>query len=237
MSVLIKKYLNSISIILLLLQIQACSTLPSYIDIQLPAYASSIFADCSSLNGALRFQFYREGNSIEPIDMEWAAKPSGDWGIASYSPIGQTLLLIKFSKDRQNFESSGYKTEWLSDLSVSPKGFLRYSGQKLGLRPDEFPCLWSGILPRNWLRQVLAVSQDVSGMLIRIQDEERNILVRVAKHGSDLPWTWQADINWDLYWGLDRRSLHIESGRNKNVSLSSETMKNLECRWFPKDED
>src|SRR6476620_6178211 len=93
-----KRRLNSPAVALpwLLLAASCTTTQPRYVDVQLPAYASAIFVECASTNGALAFQVNRQGQTLEAADLEWAAKTNGDWGLASYSPIGQTLFQIQF---------------------------------------------------------------------------------------------------------------------------------------------
>lgn len=217
--------------------VAACSTVPVYVEVMLPAYASALFAECSGQNGVLNFQIKRNGDAIESIDLEWAAKATGDWGLASYSPMGQTLFQMQFFKDSQRFTTDGHKNEWLDQLTLERNGFLRFKNQKVGLRADELPCLWSGHMPRNWLRKVLEVSQDSDGILLRVEDLERQILVRIAKHGAGLPWRWQSSVSWDLYWGLQHYSLQLQAKQNKSVVLSSTNFRDLECLWLPKDED
>ena len=237
MSRLLRKLRRLIRFSWFMLGVSACSTLPKYIEVQLPAYASALFTECSGQNGVLNFQFMLNGNAVESIDLEWAAKATGDWGLASYSPMGQTLFQMQFSKESQSLVAGGRKGEWLSDLTLESTGFLRFKQQKVGLRADEFPCYWSGRMPRNWLRKVLEFSQDGEGLLLRIQDQERQIIVHIAKHGGGLPWIWQSSIDWDLYWGLQHHSLQLQARQNKSVVLSSLNFKDLECLWLPKDED
>lgn len=217
--------------------LNACATMQNPIEVQLPAYASGLFVDCSSTNGALSFQFNRSGNTLEAADLEWAAKPTGDWGLASYSPFGQTLFQLKFTKASQSYEVTGRRGEWLNDVSLNQDGFLRYKGQKLGIRPDEFPCFFSGHLPRNWLRQVMAFTQDRDGLVLQVQDEERVTTVRIARHGGAEVWNWQVVSQWDVYWGLKRQSLTLQSRKDNSVTLSSEQLKDIECRWSPKEEE
>ncbi|WP_141736237.1 hypothetical protein [Oligoflexus tunisiensis] len=222
----------------LLLLVPSCATtLPSYRDVQLPAYASAIFVECASTNGALSFQVNRDGQMLEAADLEWAAKSSGDWGLASYSPFGQTLFQIQFNKQKQTFETTGRGGPWLDDVSISKDGFLRYKGQKLGLKPDEFPCFFSGHLPRSWLRQVVSYTTDTDSLQLTIQDKERLTKVRIAKHGGSLPWTWQATATWDVYWGLRQESVQLQSHKDASVVLTAENLPGIECRWTPKEEE
>ena len=215
----------------------SCATVPTPIDVQLPAYASGLFVECSSTNGAISFQFNRDGNTVEALDLEWAAKGNGDWGLASYSPFGQTLFQIKFSKASQTYEAAGRRGEWLNDVLIHPDGFLRYKGQKLGIRPDEFPCFFAGRLPRSWLRQVVATAQDSEGLILNVQDRERLTTVRIARHGGGSPWVWQSLSTWTEYWGLRHESVTLQSLKDNNVTLTSENLKAVECRWAPKEEE
>ncbi len=221
----------------LLLAASCATTLPLYVDVQLPAYASAIFVECASTNGALAFQIMRQGQVVEAADLEWAAKTNGNWGLASYSPIGQTLFQIQFEKQKQAFEATGRRGNWLDDVAISPDGFLRYKGQKLGLKPDEFPCFFSGHLPRAWLRQVVSYKADTEGLHLTIQDKERLTSVKIAKHGSPSPWTWQSISNWDVYWGLRKESVQLQSRKDASVVLTAENLQDIECRWSPKDEE
>jgi len=91
----------------LLLGASCTTTPPRYVEVQLPAYASAIFVECASTNGALAFKVNQNGQTVEAADLEWAAKSSGDWGLASYSPMGQTLFQIQFQKQKQSFEATG----------------------------------------------------------------------------------------------------------------------------------
>ena len=215
----------------------SCATIPSYVDVQLPAYASAIFVDCSSTNGALSFQFNREGSTIEAADLEWAAKPTGDWGLASYSPFGQTLFQIKYSKANRSYEVTGRRGEWLNDVTINSDGILRYKGQNLGLKPEEFPCFFSGHLPRAWLRQVVAYTQDSQGLILQVQDRERLTQVNIARHGGSAPWTWQSHSTWNVYWGLGRESLLLQNRKDGSVVLTAQNLKDLEFRWAPKEEE
>jgi hypothetical protein len=222
----------------LILLISSCSTTPlRYRDVQLPAYASAIFVDCGSTNGALALQVTRDGQMVEAADLEWAAKSSGDWGLASYSPFGQTLFQIQFNKQKQSFETTGRRGPWLDDVSINKDGFLRYKGQKLGLKPDEFPCFFSGHLPRSWLRQVVSYTTDAENLQLTIQDKERLTTVRIAKHGGSLPWTWQATATWDVYWGMRRESVQLQSHKDASVLMTAQNLPGIECRWTPKEEE
>lgn len=216
----------------------SCTTIqPRYVDVQLPAYASAIFVECASTNGALAFQVNQNGQTVEAADLEWAAKASGDWGLASYSPMGQTLFQIQFNKQKQSFEATGRGGNWLENVTITRDGFLRYKGQKLGLKPDEFPCFFSGHLPRSWLRQVVSYKADADGLHLTVQDKERMTSVKIAKHGSDSPWTWQSTSNWDVYWGLRKESVQLQSRKDASMVLTAENLQGIECRWSPKDEE
>lgn len=225
------------SIPLLVLATSCATTIPGYVDVQLPAYASSIFVECASTNGALTFQVARQAQILEAVDLEWAAKSNGNWGLASYSPMGQTLFQIQFNKQNQGFQTAGRGGNWLDDVSVNPEGFLRYKGQKLGLKPDEFPCFFSGHLPRTWLRQVVSYKAEVDGLHLTIQDKERRTAVRIAKHGSNVPWNWQSTSTWSAYWGLRQESLQLQSRKDAVIVLTAENLEDIECRWSPKEEE
>lgn len=214
-----------------------CATIPAYIDVQLPAYASGIFVECANTNGALSFQVNRAGNTVEAADLEWAAKPTGDWGIASYTPFGSTLFQIQFTKKTQSYEVTGRRGDWLDDVTISTDGFLRYKGQKLGLKPDEFPCFFSGHLPRGWLRQVVSYTTDADGLVLKVQDKDRATSVRIARHGGSTLWNWQSTSTWDVYWGLRRETLQLQSRKDQSVILSAENLQDVECRWAPKEEE
>ncbi len=221
----------------LILASSCATTIPSYVDVQLPAYASAIFVECASTNGALSFQVNRQGQTLEAAELEWAAKPNGNWGLASYSPFGQTLFQIQFIKQSQTFEATGRRGNWLDEVSIGKDGFLRYKGQKLGLKPDEFPCFFSGHLPRHWLRQVVSYTTDSEGLNLTIQDKERLTAVRIAKHGGTTPWTWQSTSTWDVYWGLRRESVQLQSRKDASMVLTAENLQDIECRWSPKEEE
>jgi hypothetical protein len=221
----------------LLLSASCTTTLPQYVDVQLPAYASAIFVECASTNGALAMEVSRQGQVLEAADLEWAAKSNGDWGLASYSPFGQTLFQIQFIKQKQTFEATGRRGNWLDDVAISRDGFLRYNGQKLGLKPDEFPCFFAGHLPRSWLRQVISYTTDTEVLHLTIQDKERLTSVKIAKHGSQSPWTWQSISTWDVYWGMRKESLQMQNRKDASVVLTAENLQGIECRWSPKEEE
>lgn len=221
----------------LLALVVSCATVPNYVDVQLPAYASAIFVECASTNGALTFQVNRQGDTVESADLEWAAKPNGDWGLASYSPFGQTLFQIKFNRQSQSYEATDRGVAWLDDVTIASDGFVRYKGQKLGLRPDEFPCFFSGHLPRSWLRQVVSYTTDTDSLTLKIQDKERVTAVRIAKHGSSATWNWEALSVWDVYWGFRQESLQLKSSKDSSVVLTAESLRDVECRWAPREEE
>jgi hypothetical protein len=147
------------------------------------------------------------------------------------------LFQIQFIRQNQSFETTGRRGNWLDDVSVSTEGFLLYKGQKLGVKPDEFPCFFSGHLPRTWLRQVVSYKAEVDGLYLTIQDKERLTTVRIAKHGSSLPWNWQSTSTWSAYWGLRQESLQLQSRKDAAMILTTENLPDIECRWSPKEEE
>jgi hypothetical protein len=221
----------------LLLAASCTTTMPAYVEVQLPAYASAIFVECASTNGALAFEVTRQGQTLEAADLEWAAKTNGDWGLASYSPFGQTLFQIQYIKQKKIFEAIGRRGNWLDEVDITADGFLRYKGQKLGLKPDEFPCFFSGHLPRSWLRQVVSYTTDHEGLHLTIQDKERLTSVKIAKHGGPSPWSWQSISSWDVYWGFRKESVQLESRKDSSMVLTAENLQGIECRWSPKEEE
>jgi hypothetical protein len=193
MSVSKRRFLKLWALAIVPYWLASCATIPNYVDVQLPAYASAIFVECSSTNGALSFQLIREGSTIEAADLEWAAKPNGDWGLASYSPFGQTLFQITYSKADRSYDVTGRRGEWLNDVTINSEGILRYKGQKLGLKPEEFPCFFSGLAGTGWrtadpgeysqARQLCALDLAISFDLEYLLGTKAGILANAESQG------------------------------------------------------
>jgi hypothetical protein len=84
---------------------------------------------------------------------------------------------------------------------------------------------------------VVSYTTDAEGLHLTIQDKERLTAVKIAKHGSASPWTWQSISNWDVYWGLRNESVQLQSRKDASVVLTAENLQDIECRWSPKEED
>jgi hypothetical protein len=214
-----------------------CTTTYQYSEVQLPAYASSLFVDCSNTNGALNFQIDRQLKKIDEIDLEWAAKNTGDWGLASYSPLGQTLFQVHFTKSTQSFEASGRHKQWLDRLEIQSDGFLYYEGHKIGLRPDEFPCFFASRLPRSWLLHVTDFYENSKGLVLKVEDRDRRSEILIARHGSDDSRIWEVVTRWKILWGFAEKSVYLERKKDSGVTMSSEIIEGFACHWVLKQEE
>jgi|GEM_PF-2831734 hypothetical protein len=201
----------------------ACTTLPKYKDVQLPAYALSYFSECTSREGAVTFALAQNAQTSGNLDMEWTSNPRAEWTLASYSPIGQTLFQVEFSKNPLRLNKTGRQSAMIEDLDVDGDGYIRFKGQLLGMKAEEIGCLLDMKLPRTWLKQVVDLSTEDQGLRLDLIDRERRTSLRLAKHGSSSPILWTVEMHWSIYLGLKDEALKLELEKPGRLRFSSAT--------------
>ncbi len=211
----------------------SCQTIQSFQDVQLPAYAGVYFSECRHQDGAVRFSIGGQGPEQERLDAEWASRSNGDWSLASYSPFGQTLLQVSYQEVPASLAVKAKEATPLQNLTLDPDGFLRFDGQRIGIKADEVACLLEMKLPRAWLKKVIAQNQEPENLQIEVDDGERKIDLKLGKHGLKQEWVWMFDVRWSMYWGLRSEALRFELRHGPELILSSQSYPHLSARMIP----
>jgi hypothetical protein len=156
---------------------------------------------------------------------------SGNWGIASYSPLGQTLFQIEYDKVASSLRKSGQQAESVSKLGVNKEGVLVFDGHEVGLRADEVGCVFSQKIPQKWISQIVDEKVDKDGLAYTIVDKNRTIVLTFSKHGSHNEYSWKADITWSLFLGLQKVRVTMGLLRSEQaLLLHSDRFENRDCR-------
>lgn len=219
-----------------LASLSACATLRSYRPAQLPAMALTYFSECRGQDGAVTFQFLESAGSSDKVDAEWVARQNGDWTLASYSPLGQTLFQASFSQSPLALQYVGRQNIWFSSLSVQKDGYLRWKGEKLGLKALEVACFLETKLPRAWLKSV--VDQSAADRITRLDmaEEDRRMTIFLYPYGEGQDILWESTLEWHLYWGLRHQSLKVRKLRSGTLELSSDDFPQMTWRIHVREE-
>ncbi len=213
-----------------------CATVFNYVPIQLPAFASVHFSDCERANGAAQVQIYYQKILQNGFDVDFAAKYLGDWGIATYTPMGQTLFQINYLGLREEIQVIGRNVEKFDRFSIDSNNFVNFDSYPIGIKPSEIPCLAMGKLPIEWLKRVVKFERSDEAYRVIIRDEGRRTDVLLYKHGDGLDKNWTVNTEWKTYWGLKENSFQLISNKDKTIVLRVKNLENYEIRWQEKDE-
>lgn len=195
----------------------SCATTAGYKDIKLPAYAGAYFSECSGKDGSLSIEMYENGKVSQVFDADWSADSNSDYSLASYSPLGQTLFQLDYSAKQKSFKQTGKPLGALETLKVGSNSMLELEGHQIGLRADEVTCLLNHKLPQRWLKKIVAEDSTPKHTRFIIKDSDRTIRISLPKSGGKSEESWQAKIDWSLYWGLKRLSLDMKLLRNEQA--------------------
>lgn len=218
------------------LLLSSCATVPKYRTPDLPAYALTYFSECRRQDGAATFFFSDQGSTLDKIDVEWVSKANADWSLASYSPLGQTIFQANYTHSPPSIQVTGRQNPWFGNLSVDREGFLRWKGEKLGLKATEVACLFAMKIPRAWLK--LLVDQKAVERSTRLEmiDETRQISILLSPHGANQDIVWEFVLQWQLYWGIRQESLKFRLLRSSGLELSSESYPELGWRMSARED-
>ncbi len=199
------------------LYLSSCATTASYKTVKLPAYAGAYFSECTNKDGSISIEVYESSKVQQIFDADFSADGSGDFSLASYSPLGQTLFQIDYSAKAKAFKQTGKPFEAFQNLAVDKENVLTLDGHDLGLRADEVACLLNQKLPQRWLKKIVGEESDAHKTHYIIHDADRVITVNLPKTGSKGDESWSAKIDWSLYWGFKKLSLDVKLLRNEQA--------------------
>ena len=229
--------LQSSFLLVLALGLAGCTTTEAYQTIQLPAFAGALFSECSGKDGSISIEMFSAGKVQQIFDADWTSDPNGDWGVASYSPLGQTLFQMDFSQKDQVFKQTGRTFEELGSLAVGSNHLLSLGGHDIGLRTDEVSCLLNHKIPMRWLKRIVSESDTANEKNYVIADSSRIIKLALNKHGNRSEEYWKATIDWRLYWGLKKLQLTVRLLRDEQaLIIRSDQFENIDCRIVSQEE-
>jgi hypothetical protein len=222
--------LQTSGILLLSFGIVSCATTHDYKAIQLPAFAGAFFSECSGKDGSVSIEVFSSGKVQQIFDADWTSDANGDWGVASYSPLGQTLFQLDYVQKQQAFKQTGKPFAGLDSLSVGSKQIISLEGHEIGLRTDEIACLLNHKIPQRWLKKIVSETVTANDIKYLVIDSDRKINLSLNKHGNRTDEYWKTDISWSLYWGLktvkvsarllrDEQALVLQSDQFEKVDL------------------
>jgi hypothetical protein len=224
------KGILALSLILL-----GCATTQAYKPIQIPAFAGAYFSECSGKDGSVSIEMFSEGKVQQIFDADWTSDGSGDFGMASYSPLGQTLFQIDYNQKQKEFKQSGKTFPVFEKLASGDSQIISVDGHEIGLRTDEIGCLLNHKIPQRWLKKIVAETDSANEIQYMIADSDRSI--RLNKHGNRSEEYWKADIKWSLYLGLKKLSLSIRLLRGEQaLILHSNQFDKVDCRIVSQEE-
>lgn len=219
------------------LSLAGCATTQSYKPIQLPAFAGAYFSECSGKDGSVSIELFSEGRVHQIFDADWTSDENGDFGLASYSPLGQTLFQLDYSQKQDAFRQTGKPFAGLEKLAVGRRHLVSLDGHEIGLRTDEIACLLNHKIPQRWLKKIVAETSSANEVQYVVADSDRSIRLSLNKHGNRSEEYWKADINWSLYWGFKKLSLSVRLLRDEQaLVIHSDQFEKIDCRIVSQEE-
>lgn len=215
----------------------ACATTQSYKPVQLPAFAGAYFSECAGKDGSVSIEMFSEGKVQQIFDADWTSDGNGDFGLASYSPLGQTLFQLDYMQKQEAFKQTGKPFASLENLAVGKHKLVSLDGHEIGLRTDEIACFLNHKIPQRWLQKIVAESVNSNEIQYIVADSDRTIRLSLNKHGNRSEEYWKADISWNLYWGLKKLSLSVKLLRDEQaLVLHSDQFRTVDCRIVSQEE-
>lgn len=209
----------------------SCTTIPPYKKIRIPAYVGSYLGECTGKDGTVSIELSESGKIVQILDADWTTEMSGNWGVASYSPLGQTLFQIEYNKGSGSLRKGGQEAESVSKLDVSEEGILTFDGHEIGVRADEVGCILSQKIPQKWISQIISEKVENEALVYTIRDKNRTIVLTIGKHSGRNEYSWKADIQWSFLLGLQKVRLSMALLRNEQaLLLQSDRFENRDCR-------
>ncbi len=229
--------LQNKGILIASLSLVSCATTETYKPIQLPAFAGAFFSECAGKDGSISIEIFSSGKVQQIFDADWTSDVNGDWGLASYSPLGQTMFQLDFMHKPQTFKQSGKSFADLESLAVGNQHVLSLNGHEIGLRADEVTCLLNHKIPQRWLKKIVSDVSTSKEIQYVISDSGRTINLSLNKHGNRSEEYWKADIAWSLYWGFKKMQLSVRLLRDEQaLVIHSDQFQQLDCRIVSQEE-
>jgi hypothetical protein len=195
----------------------SCATTSSYQNIKIPAFAGAYFSDCNGKDGSVSIEVYEESKVQKIFDADWSSDDSGDFSLASYSPLGQTIFQLDYIEKSKEFKQTGKPFEAFRSLSVGNRNIIRLDNYELGVRADELACFLNQKLPQRWLKRIVKEEPNTNLTRYIIHDTNRVITVDLPKNGNKSEENWTAKIEWSLYWGFKNISLNMKLLRDEQA--------------------
>lgn len=215
----------------------SCATTASYKTVKLPVYGAAFFSECAGKDGSISIETYERGKIQQSFDADWNSDPNGNYSLASYSPLGQTLFQLDYDSKLKTFKQTGKPLKVLEDVKVGKQNMLEVDGHKVGVRTDEVTCLLNQKLPQRWLKRIVAESTDAQGTRYIVEDSDRTIEIYLPKAGLKNEENWSAKINWSLYWGLKDLDLKIRLLKAEQaLVLHTNQFDTVDLRIIPQEE-
>jgi hypothetical protein len=208
----------------------ACSSLPKKETVILPATVESLFATCSSGDGALNIQIYESGNLRGSGDLEWLAEFERGWRSELINPVGKSLLQLTYDQSAQSFVKIGALAGSIPPLTVTEE-FLEVDGHFVGVMPSEIPCFMKFRLPRNWLPNIYSFEQTANTLQMTFADEHRTIKTEITGTQPELTSRICSTISWSAVLGLVKRSLVICNEMTGARSGSLKGLDEFSIKW------
>lgn len=195
----------------------SCATTEGYKSVIIPAYAGAYFSECSGKDGRVSIEMYESERVQQIFDADWSADSNGNYSLASYSPLGQTIFQLDYTAEQRTFKQTGKTFKTFEHLSVGSSSILELDGHPIGLRSDEVTCLLNHKLPQRWLKKIIDEESDAIYTRLNISDSDRLITISLPRHGNQLDENWRVSIAWSLYWGFKKLSLDMKLLKNEQA--------------------
>ena len=214
----------------------SCQTVPKPLeDVSLPIPVEQIFSSCSSGQGALSVNAFKDNEFAGAVEIEWKdtqSKPFG-WQSQFLTPIGQELLRFSYIKESSSIHTSGRLSPQFSNIAVS-NGFLKVDGHFVGIRPEEISCFLGFKLPRKWLEHLVNIQEDRDKTLLVFHDKKREIRSVYSKIDKG---NICSSVTWSNYWGMVSSTLTLcLSGHGSNRVGTLQGIEGYRIKWKDIDE-
>ena len=209
--------------------LSACSTTQNYMKVSLPVVVSTSFAECGSNDGSSDVEWIKDGKLLQVFELDWNAHSNGDWAVASYTPLGQTLFQLDFDAKEKKIKQKGQAGDALAPLG-GESDILTWDSKALGIRYDEAACFLGQKLPRRWLKKIVSDESTNKFFRYRIVDSGREILATLDKSNRGGISGWKVQVEWSLYW-FKKMSLSMDySSSEQAILIRSEQFAGPELR-------
>jgi hypothetical protein len=153
-----------------------CATVP-YKPITLPITIDARFDRCVAGDGLGRMTLDDAKSLRVDFDLEWVIR-NDVLDSQMFNSLGETLLSLKIVRDPPQVTLDGRVVEKLPSIEVDSDGFLEVDDKFVGIKAWELACFLKHRFPRPWLDHVRQLKENEKTIVLKIEDDERDIDVR-----------------------------------------------------------